>query len=53
MIIYKKINLKIEELTTEEIVKKLSDGHIFGTNITDNEREKFAKDTTPNLEEFI
>ncbi|GGK58892.1 MULTISPECIES: hydrogen peroxide-inducible genes activator [Flavobacteriaceae] len=25
---YPKINLKIEELTTEEIVKKLSDGHI-------------------------
>ncbi|MBI9041230.1 LysR substrate-binding domain-containing protein [Lutibacter sp.] len=25
---YPKVNLKIEELTTEEIVKKLSDGHI-------------------------
>ncbi|WP_111707443.1 hydrogen peroxide-inducible genes activator [Lutibacter citreus] len=25
---YPKINLKIEELTTEEIIKKLSDGHI-------------------------
>jgi hypothetical protein len=32
---------------------KLSDGHIFGTNITDNEREKFAKDSTPNLEGFL
>jgi len=50
---YPKVNLKIEELTTEEIIKKLSDGHIdVGIAATPLETE-FIKERVLFYEPFV
>ena len=50
---YPKVNLKIEELTTEEIIKKLADGHIdVGIAATPLENE-FIKERVLYFEPFV